>query len=197
MVSLENLSPAQDIVAKDFYLSFMHSQGNQALQFNIFSFMLDSYRKQGLKLTDDELDTSEDWLKIKAVPGRHGAGSASTLDAVTIEFEGKRMAEQLANILRLDMAVADEACISEAFGFVIEQDLEYQKQKRFIGNDQHASYFRRHVVLRASTGRQSLDEFYAAMVTCEPHIEQSASLASLEHTWESNHPNQSFYPGEW
>lgn len=201
----EKSHPVANRLQRDFYLSFMFSQGNLGQQRIIFRYLAAYYR---IAFSDDEKEELAAW---KAAPyeGRHvfmpPAGHEPMNPASarhTVQQERSRFTSELYMVTSPAEPYLPqlEREVSDAAHAMIQRDTAYQHptHPRPDPADPHKSYFREYVVRATPTTSAAMDSYIAALRS-SVHANTAGfadELTTLETAWTRQHPGESFYGPE-
>lgn len=210
----------EDMLVRDFYLSFRFSQGNIGNQGDILAAVIDYYsRKRNVPATSirDVIASEEFKLKIERIipPNRHRITRKDTkvdsLKKAYLSFK-KEVDDTVIRTYQLD----DHSYTSLVESHMVISDLDYQDKPRprpqNDKSDQHGSLYREFVILGRPTGSECYDNIFTTMRArtlrlLREHKEHSHSHDDYRHNqlsgilmltsaWERNHPGEKFVPDE-
>jgi len=207
--------PTDDIEAlykRDFYFSFLHSQGSAELQRRLFCGMAVIYKAN---LTDDQqkamIAASHPSKTFRwPVPQRHTNAKVNDhyRDGVYNENQSRLYNELIGGFSEPSTWPA----VLRSIGMVIctetiNKDEEYLRAgtKRGLDGDPHASLFRRYILLGQAAKTVTFTAVYGlaqqawretmAHGPLVKYNETFNTLNSLVPLWEQNHPGEQFYDG--
>lgn len=194
-----------------YYQSFNHSQGDANLQGKMYLLMfLDSPDLVDLVI---DLDTKEVEARFndmfKAMPKMHEDTEINIVAGMIDEWTNLKKTLMGKELDIYTRAGGREVLIKEIAKGVVGRDLVYQAEVRrnrpetvdakHIDSkfDKHASFVRKFVINKRSTGNRFFDRMYEDISNVVGGIvdaNKDPMIPRLERLWEANHPGHKFFP---
>ncbi|MEK6953042.1 MAG: hypothetical protein AABX29_08565 [Nanoarchaeota archaeon] len=201
---LDEKSKIHQQIYKDFYLSFKHSQGDEALQKNLFIFLsnyyLTSYSPEQIGTLEeikDSLIKKADSLKV---PASHTRIVALQVRATASKMLNWYLRSLEDRYLKVEMP---KKLVSNIANSIIDRDLMYidpvnerNRPNRKEGQDRKESFFRTYVIEAKPTNSTAFDSMYESIRESFKvgEIPVKGDLRKLQKAWEKTHAGQSFVP---